>query len=130
MNQESKRILTTHVGSLPRPEALFMKLMQPQSDSRQDFESTLQQAVGDVVTIQRDCGIDIVDDGEYGKESFLTYAHFRIAGFTEADPPRAKDPWAGSREVLAFPEFYASEQLTIPAGAPGRPGFMNGWLDV
>ena len=68
----------------------------------------LPGAVQEIVSKQVELGIDIVDDGEYSKPSFVTYVNERLGGFEpDADTPN-RSPWAGSREAIAFPEFYAA----------------------
>ena len=87
MNRSTDRILTTHVGSLARPDGqlkfLFAKERGEDYD-KADFDSSTRQAVDDIVAGQAKAGIDIVCDGEQGKSSFLTYIAERLAGF----PPR------------------------------------------
>src|SRR6266545_4851171 len=63
-------------------------------------------AVAEIVRTQIDLGIDIIDDGEFGKPSFVSYVNERLGGFeVDKDMPR-QSPWAGSREARSFPEFY------------------------
>ena len=72
------------------------------------YGARLPGAVQEIVSKQVELGIDIVDDGEYSKPSFVTYVNERLGGFEpDADTPN-RSPWAGSREALAFPEFYAA----------------------
>lgn len=106
-NRSDKRILTTHAGSLPRPPDVLEMLLadQPNQAAR---EARLPGAVKEIVGKQVELGIDIVDDGEYSKPSFVTYVNERLGGFEpDTDTPN-RSPWAGSREALAFPEFYAA----------------------
>src|SRR5437762_7465973 len=110
MKRSSERILTTHAGSLPRPDDL-LDMMQTAGIDRGARASRVQHAVADIVRMQLDLGLDIVDDGEMSKPSFVTYVQARLAGFAPSHAP-AGLPWAGSREVLAFPAFYASASNT------------------
>ncbi len=71
-----------------------------------------KEAVFASVAEQAKCGIDVVNDGEQGKPSFLTYVNSRLGGFEPGGP--REGPWADSRELRDFPEFYAS--------APGAIG--------
>src|SRR3984893_2228233 len=107
MKRSTGRILTTHAGSLPRPADL---LAMGEANGRTDaagYEARLAEAVGEIVRKQAELGIDIVDDGEYGKPGFVTYVNDRLSGF-EIDRDRTgRNPWAGSREARSFPEFYA-----------------------
>ena len=110
MQHSTRRILTTHAGSLPRPAALLAMLTAKEQGQPVDEAARaalLPGAVKDIVDKQIELGIDIVDDGEMSKPSFVTYVNERLGGVEldkEAGPRRA---WAGSREALAFPEFYA-----------------------
>ncbi len=112
MKRSTNRILTTHVGSLPRPDDLLQLAKAPQDG----YESRLRAVVAEVVRRQAEIGLDIVADGEMGKPSFITYANQRLGGLTPGKPRGS--PWAGSREVRAFPEFY---ELAARAGANAAP---------
>ena len=129
------RILTTHVGSLPRPQELieaFVAEDRGMAIDRASYEATLREAVDRVVARQVALGIDIVDDGEFSKRGFAVYANERLEGL-EARPKPRGIPWAGSREALAFPEFYeatpaARRGLARPLGRDGlrRAGPLQG----
>ena len=84
MKHSSVRILTTHVGSLPRPknvtELIFAKEREEAYDSA-EFDETIASAVGDAVEKQAEAGIDVVSDGEMSKISYATYISERISGF-------------------------------------------------
>jgi len=112
MKCSSNRILTTHVGSLARPdrqlELLFAKERGESYDTA-EFEESTRSAVDGIVARQVECGIDVVCDGEQGKASFITYAAERLAGFTPQDEV-GEDLWVDSRESLAFPEFYEAHR--------------------
>jgi 5-methyltetrahydropteroyltriglutamate--homocysteine methyltransferase len=102
MKRSTERILTTHVGSLPRPPDLLDMMQQSGPD-----EARLRDAVKDIVRKQIELGIDVIDDGEFGKPSFVSYVNERLGGFELEPKPREGNPWAGSREAIAFPDFYA-----------------------
>jgi 5-methyltetrahydropteroyltriglutamate--homocysteine methyltransferase len=108
MKRSTDRILTTHVGSLARPanvlELLWAKERREAYDTKV-FESAVGAAVAGIVGRQRDLGIDVVNDGEQSKSSFLTYIAERLTGFSPSDT-QGEDLWVESRETLAFPEFY------------------------
>jgi 5-methyltetrahydropteroyltriglutamate--homocysteine methyltransferase len=107
MNRSTDRILTTHVGSLPRPADILDLLQADGGALDQPATATrLREAVKAIVKQQMDLGIDIVDDGEFGKPSFVSYVNERLGGF-EPDTSPGASPWAGSREAQSFPEFYA-----------------------
>ena len=109
MKRSSDRVLTTHVGSLPRPADLLDVVRAKEEGKPIDEKAhaaRLREAVADVVRKQFDLGIDIVDDGEYGKPSFVSYVNERLGGFEfDREAPR-QSPWADSREAKSFPEFY------------------------
>ncbi|MCX7310890.1 MAG: cobalamin-independent methionine synthase II family protein [Hyphomicrobiales bacterium] len=111
MQHSTKRILTTHAGSLPRPPDLLEMLAAKEQGKPVDEAARaarLPGAVKEIVQKQIEFGIDIVDDGEYSKPSFVTYVNERLGGFElDSEAPR-RGPWVGSREAISFPEFYAA----------------------
>lgn len=112
MKRSAARTLTTHVGSLPRPSRLVDVILAEDRGvaiDRDAFEAELKAAVDDVVARQAALGIDIVDDGEFSKRGFAVYANERLAGY-EARPRERGIPWGGSREALAFPDFYGASR--------------------
>jgi 5-methyltetrahydropteroyltriglutamate--homocysteine methyltransferase len=87
MYRSDDRILTSHVGSLPRPERI-MRLMFKQQEGEQlaDGETAeVRDAVIDAVRRQREAGVDIVNDGELGKVGFVNYACDRLEGLGPAE---------------------------------------------
>jgi 5-methyltetrahydropteroyltriglutamate--homocysteine methyltransferase len=77
------RILTTHVGSLLRPEALTVALKARERHDDYDasaLDQQLTEAVAEVVRKQAEVGVDVVDDGEMGKTSWITYIYDRVSG--------------------------------------------------
>jgi 5-methyltetrahydropteroyltriglutamate--homocysteine methyltransferase len=109
------RILTTHAGSLPRPnDVVEMVRVRARGDRRDDAADAarLREAVAQVVRKQADIGVDIVDDGEFGKPSFVTYVRERLGGLSEVGPARG-NPWGGSRDALAFPDFYRKQGTSM-----------------
>ena len=118
MKHSVDRILTTHAGSLPRADDWLALMLERDKGGKVDaqaYAARNRQAVSDIVRKQLALGIDVIDDGEQGKPSFLTYIHERLGGF-EPGGPRGS-PWAGSREVKAFPEYY--EAMARAGGGPG-----------
>jgi 5-methyltetrahydropteroyltriglutamate--homocysteine methyltransferase len=110
MQRSSQRILTTHVGSLPRPADLLAAIEAQEQGRTIDGKAhaaRLRAAVGEVVGKQIEVGIDVVADGEFGKPSFVSYVNERLGGF-EIDRDLRPSPWADSREARSFPEFYAA----------------------
>jgi 5-methyltetrahydropteroyltriglutamate--homocysteine methyltransferase len=101
------KIRTTHVGSLPRPDAVTAALTEREEHGladRRSFDATITTAVEDVVRRQFDVGIDLVSDGEMSKITYSTYVKDRLTGF-DGDTPRkpALDlaPYAELRNRLA-----------------------------
>jgi 5-methyltetrahydropteroyltriglutamate--homocysteine methyltransferase len=86
----------------------------------------VRSAVAEVVRQQAAHGLDVVDDGEMGKPSFVTYVAERLGGFAPSgEPPEL--PWAGSKEVASFPEFYAATVgQSANAAARGAPRACTG----
>ena len=101
------RILTTHTGSLPRPTDLSELMLQHDAGKLPDdsvLAERIASATAEVVKRQADTGIDILNDGEYGKVSYSGYVKERLTGF--AGEPR--------RRALADPEFPDWERTTRP----------------
>ena len=116
MKRSGERILTTHAGSLPRPADLLAQMQN--GDDAPKLTARVGAAVKDVVRRQADLGLDVITDGEMSKPSFITYVTERLSGFTRSPDPGAL-PWAGSKEVTAFPEFYEPSLRQSPnASAP------------
>ena len=109
MIRSTERILTTHVGSLPRPLAL-LDLMREKENGRpydaQRYANEITAAVADRVRQQVECGIDVVTDGEMSKVMFLDYVKDRVAGFETVDEPKGQ-PASWQAEIEMFPEYYA-----------------------
>ncbi len=104
MLRSTDRILTTHAGSLPRAADWLAMFSQRDTADPEALAARGRQAVADVARQQLALGIDVISDGEQGKPSFVSYVNDRLGGF---EPAGARtNPWAGSREVQAFPEFY------------------------
>jgi 5-methyltetrahydropteroyltriglutamate--homocysteine methyltransferase len=119
MRQSTTRMLTTHVGSLPRPRDLLATLLEKEQGRAVDeaaLDARVGEAVTEVVGLQRDRGIDVVNDGEVGKTSFLAYVNDRLGGF-EPITDSARSPWGESREARDFPEFYESAAKSGAASA-------------
>ncbi|MQA10231.1 MAG: hypothetical protein GEU98_17100 [Pseudonocardiaceae bacterium] len=105
------RILVTHAGSLIRPPELLSFLAAKESGGPVDedaYTRCLRDSVADVVRRQVDAGIDVVDDGEMGKASWITYLYERVSGL-EARPmdTRGGSILPPSRDRQAFPGAYA-----------------------
>jgi 5-methyltetrahydropteroyltriglutamate--homocysteine methyltransferase len=122
MKRSTDRVLTTHAGSLPRPPDLLELSRSRAADSTADrakLAARVRTAVADVVRKQVDLGLDVVADGEMSKPSFITYVTDRLSGFERSAEPGGL-PWAGSKEVTAFPEFYEPALRQSPNAAAPR----------
>jgi 5-methyltetrahydropteroyltriglutamate--homocysteine methyltransferase len=109
MKRSSERILTTHAGSLPRPPDLLELVERDGANAFQapTAATRLRAAVAEIARRQADLGIDVIDDGEYGKPSFVSYINERLGGYEADTKAGPRNQWATSREGLSFPEFYA-----------------------
>ena len=109
MQISNDHILTTHVGSLPRPPDLFELLTEQDRGQLKDpdlLETRVSQAVNDVVAEQVNSGIDIVSDGEMGKIAYTFYVKHRLSGIQEGKPPGAEVPKAvANLDMLEHPIF-------------------------
>ena len=101
MRASSDRILTTHVGSLPRSQAVTDALFAHEKGAALDEAAarTFSDAVSEVVRRQVDAGVDIVSDGETSKISYATYIRDRLTGFA-GDSPR--EP---GQDLIEFPRI-------------------------
>jgi 5-methyltetrahydropteroyltriglutamate--homocysteine methyltransferase len=117
MKHSVDRILTTHVGSLPRPDDLFEMMLARMDGKAVDekaYTERVREAVRESVKQQTAVGLDVVSDGEMGKPSFITYAAQRLAGLEQRAGNRPS-PFANTRETRDFPEYYesaAAEQVS------------------
>lgn len=124
MKRSTDRILTTHVGSLPRPDDLRATIMRKQHGEAIDaaaFAARVKSAVAETVRRQAEVGIDIVADGEMGRIGFIPYVNERLTGIEPSSGAEPANYWNQSREYQAFPEFYAwATQMPGAAGQTGR----------
>jgi 5-methyltetrahydropteroyltriglutamate--homocysteine methyltransferase len=111
MKTSHDRILTTHVGSLPRTDSVVALLEARENRASYDaaaFDREIRQAVLDIVRRQVDAGIDIVSDGETSKISYATYVRDRLAGFSEEGSTEVPKPHL---DVAPFPELQRKMAL-------------------
>lgn len=102
MKLSKDRILTTHVGSLPRPREVSDLLFAQDRGDNYDpahFDATIRSGVADAISRQSEAGIDIVSDGEMGKISYATYIRHRLTGF-EGDSARPTP-----QDLDEYPEY-------------------------
>ena len=117
MKTSKDRILTTHVGSLPRSKAVTDVVFAAENESTEDAnvaQNIIRDAVGQVVSRQSQTGVDVVSDGEMSKISYATYIRHRITGF-EGDSPRQ-----APKDLEEFPGF-----LQRQASSGGTPSYSK-----
>ena len=111
MRRSVDRILTTHTGSLPRPASLL------ESSTGSDHDARLHDAVAEIVRQQIAVGLDVVNDGEFGKSSWAAYVLERVSGFEIRRDELIPLNWLG-RDRERFPEFFAKEMPSALTGSP------------
>lgn len=102
MNLSIDRILTTHVGSLPRPDdvaGMLLKKEREEDYDQAELDASIKRGVVEIVNRQRGVGVDIVSDGEMSKIAYSTYAKDRLTGF-EGDSERRLN-----RDLVPYPVF-------------------------
>src|SRR5882757_7006968 len=126
MKTSTDRILTTHTGSLPRPQSLMDIILRREKGETIEaaaFEAATAKAVDEVVAQQVACGVDVVSDGEMSKPSYTTYIRHRVTGI-EPDPRAAekgRDIMIG-RDMLAHPDFARGRNNFSASPFPGCVG--------
>jgi 5-methyltetrahydropteroyltriglutamate--homocysteine methyltransferase len=111
MKTSQNRILTTHVGSLPRTDTVLDLLVARENRAAADaaaFDREMRQAVADVVKRQVEIGIDIVSDGETSKMSYATYVRDRLSGFSDEGSTEVSKPHL---DVQPFPDLQKKMAL-------------------
>jgi 5-methyltetrahydropteroyltriglutamate--homocysteine methyltransferase len=146
MQASVDHVLTTHVGSLPRPDDLIAANRAREAGESVDEEAFQQQlgaAVAGVARRQRDLGIDIAGDGEFGKSmgqrvnfgAWMSYAYYRLGGLDLAGPdmhdlaPKRSSPgnltltsFADRRDRQRFAAAYADPESGVSSGPRPRTG--------
>ena len=128
MKRSLERTLTTHVGSLPRPNDLVELYRNDAPES--ELLPRLRSAIAEVVRAQSGSGIDIVNDGEFGKAmrsamdfgAWWSYVYPRLAGYElrEEEAKKGRGAWTfGSKERKEFAEFYAAEASAAATASQG-----------
>jgi 5-methyltetrahydropteroyltriglutamate--homocysteine methyltransferase len=111
MKRSVDRILTTHVGSLIRPQPLqeFLRAKQASKPfDLQAYDHCLTRSVADVVRRQAEAGIDVISDGEFGKSiSWSQYVLERLSGFERRPVKPGGNPFQRGADRERFAEFYA-----------------------
>ena len=120
MKRSEDRILTTHVGSLIRPPELLAASKAARGGdpaSVASYKGLLSRCVVEAVKKQAEVGIDVVNDGEYGKSSWAAYVLERVTGFEIRRDQLRPVPWMG-RDLERFPDAIRQE---MPSAVDGRP---------
>ena len=132
MRHSTDRILVSHAGNLPRPaylDDLIEGGKRTEGAKGTNYHELLPKGVEYIVDRQIECGVDIVNDGEYAKAgSYGGYLHDRVTGYSmvPADPSRPpKREGTAERDRRDFPGFFASGLWFAGSGGPVRPGFMT-----
>ncbi|MEJ0023498.1 MAG: epoxyalkane--coenzyme M transferase [Alphaproteobacteria bacterium] len=131
MRHSTTKILTSHGGNLPRPPE-FQALLNDPSKNAGEIKAKLPEAVQWVVNKQIECGVDILNDGEYVKaadaSAYAGYIHSRVTGWETkpVDPSKPrKRAGVAERDRRDFPGFYNSGLWLSGSGGPLRPGFFK-----
>jgi len=119
VKQSLDRILTTHTGSLPRPSDLVAALNAKELGEAYDaaaLDARVRRAIAEIVKRQANTGLDVINDGEHGKVSWMAYARGRLSGLEEIDSPvRFR---GATRDSEAFAAAYEDMRLML-AGRSG-----------
>lgn len=108
MEGSSDRILTTHAGSLPRPQSLVELMVRKSRRETVDdaaLAAAVEESTRNVIARQLEVGIDIGNNGEHARESFFTYVQHRLSGFGETGARPIM------RDIMYFPSFL---ELKLP----------------
>lgn len=114
MKHSTDRILTTHVGSMPRPQAVVdMLFAEDRGDdfAQAAYDSVMARNVREVVEKQQASGVDVPSDGEMSKISYATYIRHRLSGFEIGEMPRATP-----KDLDEYPEYR--DRLAQSGGTP------------
>lgn len=106
MRRNTDRILTSHVGSLPRPRDLLDLLEERETGGTYKaavLEQRIASAIDDSVRQQQSCGIDIINDGENSKTSYTLYVRDRLLGVGPKPPDRELPKTAQHRDLMDHP---------------------------
>src|SRR6185503_11398115 len=144
MQASQDRILTTHTGSLHRPpdlEEMFRRKLAGEGVDTSAFEARLRSAVAEIVRKQVDLGVDVIDDGEFSKVDFFSYAKYRMEGIEHRPVPKADEKSASANKFLhpamksvmssralreKFAQFYADTEP--PEGAATPPSLIQMYM--
>src|SRR5436309_9427566 len=125
MQRSTDRILTTHTGSLPRPDDLVALLYAKEEGGLQDdaaLTARVRTATAEIVRKQCECGVDVINDGEQGKVGYSTYVKDRLTGFGGQSVVPMRADWAD------FPEAAARQGGSTAMARPACNGPIA-WKD-
>jgi 5-methyltetrahydropteroyltriglutamate--homocysteine methyltransferase len=128
MKRSTTRILTTHTGSLPRPQEVLRLLIEEQArpgTERAALDAAVRRAVAEVVRKQAATGLDVINDGEQGRVDYTVYLKDRLTGFDgESAPPLGTGDEEFPELAAILRQFASPFQRRPPARArsPGRTG--------
>lgn len=117
IQQNTDRILTTHIGSLPRPipvlDAMKKKYDKSSDFDQKAYDAVIREGVSEIVRKQLACGLDVITDGETSKPGFFSYIRDRLTGFESIPGEKFK---LFEKEVAAFPDYYEDYFKTAMMG--------------
>src|SRR6266567_4372180 len=130
MKRSTDRIITSHAGSLHRPDDLRETMAARQDSDPFDaaLDRRVKEAVAEVVRLQAENGVDVVNDGEYSKRSWQTYSRGRLSGIEQRPLKPGEDPGYGSiiaRESRVFPDFFKRPMGRMGVGVQSGGGFQQ-----
>ena len=126
MKRSTERFLTTHTGSLPRPDDLVRAMFAREEGVPVDgaaLAARIRAGVADVVRKQAEAGVDVIDDGELSKPSYATYVKDRLAGFGGTSQPLQY------QDLVEFPDL-AKRVFGDPGRSRRRTPACNGPISV
>jgi 5-methyltetrahydropteroyltriglutamate--homocysteine methyltransferase len=120
MKRSVRRILTTHTGSLPRPDGLLALITAKESGNLAgdaDFDGSVREAVGETIRKQLEARVDVVNDGEMSKPGYSTYVKDRLSGFEGESTPLT----GMLADIRDFPEYASRLFAQSPAALLKMP---------
>lgn len=125
MKTSDGRVLTTHVGSLLRPNDLAQDVIDRslgRSANPQALEKRIRREISGIVKVQAQHGLDVINDGEFSKPGFVNYVNERLAGFEAPREPSTGSYWMRTRDALEFPDYYEwlAKQSGVGANVVGQ----------
>lgn len=124
MKRSADRILTTHTGSIARPDDLIAIMREKENGRPYDeaaYAALVRSKVAECVRRQVEAGLDVINDGEQGKSGFATYLAERLSGFDAVPVDPSTTSVSTWKEVAEFPEYYARYMRDNMMGAALGP---------